>query len=144
MNKSFKYNTISVLSPASVAADYGLTPFNLLPHSTPNHLKINSFCAFSSNPILRIGVNSCGKNVVKAIPTAFDDGFCDISYFSRAPIPYMDNFLANMAFKHIGVYGFTATTFEEIRNLVYTELEESERLEQLRWLQNHIVISATI
>jgi 3-deoxy-manno-octulosonate cytidylyltransferase (CMP-KDO synthetase) len=83
-------------------------------------------------------------NVVKAVPTAFDDGFCDICYFSRSPIPYMEKFEPEMAFKHVGIYGFTATAFEEIRNLPPSDLEDVERLEQLRWLNNHIVISAAV
>ena len=84
------------------------------------------------------------KNVVKALPTAFDGGFCDICYFSRSPIPFMDNFVPEIAFKHIGVYGFTATSFEEVKNLAPTEIEEQEKLEQLRWIQNHIVVSAVV
>ncbi len=83
-------------------------------------------------------------NVVKAVPTSFEDGFCDVCYFSRSPIPHMDSFIPEMAFKHIGIYGFTATAFEEIRNMPPTNLEDVERLEQLRWLQNHIVISAAV
>ncbi len=84
------------------------------------------------------------RNVVKAVPTSFDEGFCDVCYFSRSPIPYMDNFKEEMAFKHIGIYGFTATAFEEIKNLDSSILEEAESLEQLRWIQNHIVISAMV
>jgi 3-deoxy-manno-octulosonate cytidylyltransferase (CMP-KDO synthetase) len=83
-------------------------------------------------------------NVVKTIPTSFDEGFCDICYFSRSPIPYMDIFKPDIAFKHIGIYGFTATAFEEMKNLDQSILEKSERLEQLRWLQNHLVISAIV
>lgn len=83
-------------------------------------------------------------NVVKAIPTSFDDGFCDVCYFSRSPIPHMDVFKENIAFKHIGIYGFTATAFEEIKSLESSILEENERLEQLRWIQNHMVVSAIV
>ncbi len=83
-------------------------------------------------------------NVVKAVPTTFDEGFCDVCYFSRSPIPFMDSFKENIAFKHIGIYGFTATAFEEIKNLEPSILEENERLEQLRWIQNHMVISAIV
>tara|TARA_B100001059_G_scaffold171198_1_gene171304 strand:- start:5694 stop:6443 length:750 start_codon:yes stop_codon:yes gene_type:complete len=83
-------------------------------------------------------------NIVKAIPTSFDGGFCDICYFSRSPIPHMDNFKKNIAFKHIGIYGFTATAFEEIKSLKFSILEENERLEQLRWIQNHMVVSAIV
>lgn len=83
-------------------------------------------------------------NIVKAIPTSFDGGFCDICYFSRSPIPHMDDFKKNIAFKHIGIYGFTATAFEEIKSLKFSILEENERLEQLRWIQNHMVVSAIV
>jgi len=84
------------------------------------------------------------KNVVKAVPTSFDEGFCDVCYFSRSPIPYMEEFDEDVAFKHIGIYGFTATAFEEIKNLDASILEEAEKLEQLRWVQNHIVVSAMV
>lgn len=83
-------------------------------------------------------------NVVKAVPTSFDEGFCDICYFSRSSIPHMDEFQEDIAFKHIGIYGYTATAFEEIKNLDASILEEAERLEQLRWVQNHIVVSAMV
>jgi len=81
---------------------------------------------------------------VKAVPTTFDEGFCDITYFSRSPIPYMDEFRPEVAFKHIGIYGFTATAFEETKSLDPSLLEEVERLEQLRWVQNHLVVSAMV
>ena len=83
-------------------------------------------------------------NVVKAIPTLFNDEYCDICYFSRSSIPHMSEFEAGLAFKHIGVYGFTATAFQEIQNLDPSPYEQAERLEQLRWLQNHLVISAFV
>lgn len=82
--------------------------------------------------------------VVKAIPTLFEDDYCDICYFSRAPIPYMAEFQPNIACKHIGVYAFTVTAFDEISNLEPTGAEETESLEQLRWLQNHMVISGIL
>ena len=83
-------------------------------------------------------------NIVKAVPTSFDEGFCDVCYFSRSPVPFMDEFRPEVAFKPIGIYGFTATAFEEIKNLDASLLEEVERLEQLRWVQNHIVVSAMV
>lgn len=83
-------------------------------------------------------------NIVKAVPTLFDEDVCDICLFSRSPIPYMASFEKGMAFKHIGIYGFTATAFDEIANIGPSPIEDVERLEQLRWLQNHLVISARI
>jgi len=56
----------------------------------------------------------------------------------------MEVFRPEVAFKHIGIYGFTATAFEETKSLDPSLLEEVERLEQLRWVQNHIVVSAMV
>lgn len=84
------------------------------------------------------------SNVVKAVPTLFAEGYCDVAYFSRSAIPHMEEFKENKAFKHIGVYAFSADVFNELENLDVTDLEETERLEQLRWLQNHIIISAIV
>jgi 3-deoxy-manno-octulosonate cytidylyltransferase (CMP-KDO synthetase) len=80
-------------------------------------------------------------NVVKAVPTLFSDNYCDINYFSRSPIPYMKEFKQNCAFRHVGIYGFTRVAFEEISSLQPSILELEEQLEQLRWLQNHLLIS---
>lgn len=83
-------------------------------------------------------------NVVKAVPSMFQDDFCDICYFSRSPIPYMKEFTLGLAFKHIGVYGFTATALEEVKDMLPSPLEQAESLEQLRWIQNHLVISGVL
>ena len=80
-------------------------------------------------------------NVVKAVPTLFEDDYCDINYFSRSPVPYMKEFRSGLAFRHIGIYGFTSTAFSEVSELEPSILEETESLEQLRWLQNHLIIS---
>ncbi len=83
-------------------------------------------------------------NVVKAVPSMFEDDFCDICYFSRSPIPYMKEFTKGMAFKHVGVYGFTSTALGEVKEMTATPLEQVEKLEQLRWLQNHLIISGVL
>ena len=83
-------------------------------------------------------------HIVKAVPTLFEDDYCDISYFSRSPIPYMKQFEPGFAFQHIGVYAFTSTAIDEIKGLDSSPLEKAESLEQLRWLQNHLLISGCI
>ena len=66
----------------------------------------------------------------------------DALYFSRNTIPFQrDNpkeaWLANHNyFKHIGIYGYTSKTLHEIVELKETTLELTEKLEQLRWLEN--------
>ncbi len=63
-------------------------------------------------------------------------------YFSRSPIPYIKDiaqsgFLNEVdAFKHIGIYGFRREALREISKLPQSPLEKTERLEQLRWLEN--------
>jgi len=61
------------------------------------------------------------------------DGFA--MYFSRAPIPYSRDKVFEKAFKHIGVYAFRKEVLSEIANLDQTDLEQIEKLENLRFLQ---------
>jgi 3-deoxy-manno-octulosonate cytidylyltransferase (CMP-KDO synthetase) len=71
-------------------------------------------------------------------------------YFSRSVIPFVrdDKFTdwhKNHTFlKHIGLYGFLPKTLKEFSNLNQTKLENSEKLEQLRWLENGNSIKVAI
>ncbi|MDA0758154.1 MAG: 3-deoxy-manno-octulosonate cytidylyltransferase [Bacteroidetes bacterium] len=58
-------------------------------------------------------------------------------YFSRSPIPY-DRSSVNKTyfFKHIGVYAFRKNSLLDFYNSKATPLEKSEKLEQLRYLEN--------
>ena len=63
-------------------------------------------------------------------------------YFSRAIIPYIRDenksewSKNNTFYKHIGMYGFTPETLRTFASLSETNLENQEKLEQLRWLEN--------
>ena len=71
-------------------------------------------------------------------------------YFSRSPIPHTSHLLphtshltphtshlsAQTSYKHIGIYGFRNNILQQITKLPVSTLEETEKLEQLRWLQN--------
>lgn len=63
-------------------------------------------------------------------------------YFSRSVIPYMrevprEEWLSHHTYyKHIGMYSFRAKTLGEVTALPQSSLELSEKLEQLRWLEN--------
>lgn len=63
-------------------------------------------------------------------------------YFSRSVIPYMrevprEEWLSRHTYyKHIGMYAFRAKTLGEVTALDQSSLELSEKLEQLRWLEN--------
>ena len=63
-------------------------------------------------------------------------------YFSRSAVPYLrdverSEWLKHHTFyKHIGIYAFRAKTLGEITQLPQSPLEQAEKLEQLRWLEN--------
>lgn len=61
-------------------------------------------------------------------------------YFSRAPIPYSRDKVFETAYKHIGVYAFRKPVLERIAQMPQTDLEQIEKLENLRFLQNSLRI----
>jgi 3-deoxy-manno-octulosonate cytidylyltransferase (CMP-KDO synthetase) len=70
-------------------------------------------------------------------------------YFSRAPIPWNRDGAANGllsqrvfagARRHVGIYGYRVGALLKVARLVPTALEASERLEQLRALENGLEI----
>lgn len=72
-------------------------------------------------------------------------------YFSRNPIPFVrdfdqkDWFSKQKFYKHLGLYGYQSEVLKELVKLATSELEKSESLEQLRWLEHgySIFISET-
>jgi 3-deoxy-manno-octulosonate cytidylyltransferase (CMP-KDO synthetase) len=62
-------------------------------------------------------------------------------YFSRSLIPYdRENTGAARYYKHLGIYAYTRAALEKFRELPPSSLEQSEKLEQLRFLENGIPI----
>ena len=80
--------------------------------------------------------------VVKVVRSKTDQAI----YFSRAAIPFIKGvekkewMKSATYYKHIGIYGYRATVLESISKLPQTNLEKSESLEQLRWLENGYTI----
>lgn len=64
-------------------------------------------------------------------------------YFSRSKIPF-DRGTVMQYYKHIGLYAFRPETLARFSALPVGTLEEAERLEQLRALENGIVIAVGI
>ncbi len=60
----------------------------------------------------------------------------DALYFSRSPIPHYRDAGAGRYRKHLGIYGYRKDFLFKVASLPPTSLEEAERLEQLRVLQN--------
>ncbi len=73
-------------------------------------------------------------NVVKVVTNLAGDAI----YFSRSPIPYERDGRSGLPqyFKHIGLYVYGAEFLRRYPDLTMGPLEETERLEQLRALEN--------
>jgi 3-deoxy-manno-octulosonate cytidylyltransferase (CMP-KDO synthetase) len=61
-------------------------------------------------------------------------------YFSRATIPFDRDGMRPRYFKHLGFYAYRKTALDRFVTLPESPLEKSERLEQLRFLENGIPI----
>jgi 3-deoxy-manno-octulosonate cytidylyltransferase (CMP-KDO synthetase) len=61
-------------------------------------------------------------------------------YFSRATVPAGDG----PAHHHIGIYGFRRAALEQLAVLPPSPLEQRERLEQLRALENGLSIGVAL
>ncbi|GLR18284.1 3-deoxy-manno-octulosonate cytidylyltransferase [Portibacter lacus] len=59
-----------------------------------------------------------------------------VLYFSRAVIPYKRNEQDNPYYKHVGIYAFRKDVLLKLAKLKPSMLENTESLEQLRWLEN--------
>ena len=80
-------------------------------------------------------------NVVKVVKAKNGN----VLYFSRLPVPYLRESGATPPknyYRHIGVYAYRYGVLKDIVKLPTSELENSEKLEQLRWLENGYTIRA--
>jgi 3-deoxy-manno-octulosonate cytidylyltransferase (CMP-KDO synthetase) len=80
--------------------------------------------------------NIANPNAVKVV-TATDGRAL---YFSRATIPYDRDNTSPQYWKHIGLYAYRKATLQRFPTLPPSALEQTERLEQLRFLENGIDI----
>jgi 3-deoxy-manno-octulosonate cytidylyltransferase (CMP-KDO synthetase) len=79
-------------------------------------------------------------NAVKVVTAA--DGRA--LYFSRAAIPFdRDNAGTVPYWKHLGLYAYRNAALDRFAALAPTQLEQTERLEQLRLLENGIALYVT-
>lgn len=67
-------------------------------------------------------------------------------YFSRAPIPYLRDVgdFTPPTYGHVGIYLYRRTALERFVSLPTGQLERTEKLEQLRALENGMTISALV
>lgn len=79
------------------------------------------------------------SSVVKPV-ISFDTDDCGRAlYFSRNAIPYSGPY-----YFHVGLYGFRASSLEKFVSLPQSKLEKTEKLEQLRALENGMTIGIKI
>jgi 3-deoxy-manno-octulosonate cytidylyltransferase (CMP-KDO synthetase) len=82
--------------------------------------------------VLCTAENINNPNAVKVV-TATDGRAL---YFSRATIPYDRDGVSPEYWKHIGLYAYRKAALEQFPFLPASKLEHTERLEQLRFLEN--------
>jgi len=102
----------------------------LLRPFTQQHVEVSTL------KVLCTPENITNPNAVKVV-TATDGRAL---YFSRATIPYDRDGAAPQYWKHIGLYAYRKATLERFPTLPPSLLEQTERLEQLRFLENNIPI----
>jgi len=69
----------------------------------------------------------------------------DALYFSRSAVPYQREKNSKAAYyKHIGIYGYRKDVLLKFTKLPVSILEQTEKLEQLRLLENMISVSMSV
>ena len=90
---------------------------------------------------LKVAINREAAQDPNAVKVVTDlRGFA--LYFSRAAVPYSrDGFNRARYYKHLGFYAYTAAALGRFRSLMPSPLEQTECLEQLRFLENGVPIA---
>jgi 3-deoxy-manno-octulosonate cytidylyltransferase (CMP-KDO synthetase) len=96
------------------------------------------------DPLVQVGTlktqaspeDVCNPNAVKVVTDAGGRAL----YFSRATIPFDRDGSGPNYFKHLGFYAYRKAALDRFCGLHESSLERSERLEQLRFLENGISI----
>jgi 3-deoxy-manno-octulosonate cytidylyltransferase (CMP-KDO synthetase) len=127
----------------AVTADVYLNIQGDEPLTRPEHIR--SLLQLMSNSDVQVGtlktpaapVDVNNPNAVKVVTDAANRAL----YFSRATIPHdRDGSGAARYFKHLGFYAYRKAALDRFVALPESRLEQSERLEQLRFLENGIPI----
>jgi len=114
-----------MITPAHI--ELLLLPFRELPETQATTLKVPIGPDEAQDP-----------NAVKVVT----DPHGRALYFSRAAIPYdRDGEGQVQYYKHLGLYAYAAAALRRFHALAPSELEQVEKLEQLRFLENGIPIT---
>ena len=112
------------------------------PLTRPEH--IDSLVSLMRDPAVQVGT-------LKTLATAVDinnpsavkvvtDATGRALYFSRATIPHDRDGIGSQYYKHLGFYGYRKDALDKFVHWPESTLERSERLEQLRFLDNGVPI----
>jgi 3-deoxy-manno-octulosonate cytidylyltransferase (CMP-KDO synthetase) len=126
----------------SVAADVYLNVQGDEPLTRAEH--ISALLELMKDPNVQVGTLKTqassedinNPNAVKVVTDAAGKAL----YFSRATIPYDRDGINPGYFKHLGFYAYRKAVLDRFCTLSESSLERSERLEQLRFLENGIPI----
>lgn len=117
--------------------------------------QIDLLCACFNQPDIKLatlirpfssGAEVLSPNTIKVVVA--NNGYA--LYFSRLPIPFERDARqgmlpdASLHFQHIGIYGYRANALMEIAGLNPSKLETTEKLEQLRWLENGFKVMTAV
>ncbi len=127
---------------SSVAADVYVNVQGDEPLARPEHVEALLSCF--KDPSVQVGTiktpckaeDVTNPNAVKVVTDLKGDAL----YFSRATIPFDRDGGASRYFKHLGFYAYKKAALDKFCCLPESALERSERLEQLRFLDNGIPI----
>jgi len=126
----------------SIAADVYLNVQGDEPLTRPEH--IDALSKLMRNPSIQVGtlmtaaapVDVNNPGAVKVVGDLAGRAL----YFSRATIPHDRDGGISSYFKHLGFYAYRKAALDRFVTLPESSLERSERLEQLRFLENGIPI----
>jgi 3-deoxy-manno-octulosonate cytidylyltransferase (CMP-KDO synthetase) len=126
----------------SIAADVYLNVQGDEPLTRPEH--IASLLGVMHNETVQVGTLKTpapapdihNPNAVKVVTNATGQAL----YFSRATIPFDRDGTQPAYFKHLGFYAYRKPALDLFVRLRESSLERSERLEQLRFLENGVAI----
>jgi len=126
----------------AIPADVYLNVQGDEPLTRPEH--IESLIAVMRNPDVAVGtlktpaaeVDINNPSAVKVVT----DGAGRALYFSRATIPHDRDGVRPQYYKHLGFYGYRKAALDNFVRWPESALERSERLEQLRFLENGVAI----
>jgi len=125
-----------------IAADFYLNIQGDEPLTRPEH--IESLIALLRDPKVEVAtLKTPASDADRASPNAVKvvtDRAGRALYFSRAIIPYDRDQLRPVYYKHLGFYGYRKSALDQFVNWPESPLEQNERLEQLRFLENGVPI----